>query len=329
MNGLVLLFPPFLVVTYTFEIMAWYNLHVVMVILHFCVWYLVKLNSHLLLFKVSLYIFLSGLLPFTDSGNGTGSTSSSRPQSQIIPDPHGTPNSDSPALLQKPQEKPKETVEILPEKLNSVPEVNDIKMNDVNPVSDKEESSEIEVSHGSDDKPVDIKTVTNDTAEAIPADTGSNTIEAKASDKETSQDVTDGGIATDTIGDIVEDKVTEKEAWQDIDRTNTPPIVVTPELPQKKSTEKIDFKSDFDDIDNNDDVFTELPDLRRPSQIINPSSSPRPSALLNSPVGMSSPVNLSPRPGRRSSFVSTQLLFMHIFVYIYVQFNPIQNNIVL
>jgi len=242
--------------------------------------------------------------PLTDSGNGTGSTSSSRPQSQIIPDPHGTPNSDSSALLQKPLDKSKETVEVLPEKLNSVPEVNDVKINEVNP---EEESSEIEVSHDSNDTPTDI-TIANNTAKVV--QTG-NTIEPKPNEKETlSQNITDGDIAIDTIGDIVEEKVTEKQAWQDTDRTSTS-IVVTPELPKskKKSAEKLNFKSDFDDVDSNDDVFTELPDLRRPSQIVNPNSSPRPSALLNSPVGLCSPVNLSPRPGRRSSFVS----FTHAF----------------
>jgi len=257
------------------------------------------------------YFYLVRIKPLTDSGNGTGSTSSSRPQSQVIPDPHGTPISDSPALLLKSQEKSRETVEILPEKLNSVPEVNDVKINDINSVSDKEESSEIGKSHGNDDTPSDI-TIANDISEVIPVDTGSNTIEPKLSDKETSQDATDGGITTDTISDIVEDKVAKKQAWQDIDRTITP-IVVTPQ-PKKKSAENFDFKSDFDDIDTNDDVFTELPDLRRPSQIANLNSSPKPSALLNSPIGRYSPVNLSPRPGRRSSFVSTSCISVCVCV---------------
>ena len=213
-------------------------------------------------------------------------------------------------MLLKSQEKSRETVEILPEKLNSVPEVNDVK---INSVSDKEESSEIGKSHGNDDTSCDI-TVTNDISEVIPVDTGSNTIEPKLSDKETSQDATGDDITTYTIGDIVEDKVAEKQAWQDIGRTITP-IVVTPQ-PKKKSAENFDFKSDFDDIDNNDDVFTELPDLRRPSQIANLNSSPIPSALLNSPIGRHSPVNLSPRPGRRSSFVSTSSLSVCVWVHV-------------
>lgn len=251
-----------------------------------------------------------GLFHFTDSGNGTGSTNSSRPQSQIIHDPHGTPSSDSPALLQKPQEKQKDTVEVLREKLNSVPEVNDIKMSDTNLMSDKEESSEIETSHVS---------ITKD---MVKANTGSNTSVTKVNDTETqSKDVTDSGIPTDTIGDIVENKVTKKQAWQDNGRTSTPSIITTPEplrespQPKQKSTGMMDFKSDFDDVDSSDDVFTELPDVRRPSQIVNLTSSPIPSALLNSPIGRCSPVNLSPRPGRRSSFVSPNCcIFSQMFL---------------
>ena len=61
-----------------------------------------------------------GCFIHTDSGNGTGSTNSSRPQSQVIIDPHGTPgSSDSPQI--KPSSD-KTTTKEDGQSLNKIPE---------------------------------------------------------------------------------------------------------------------------------------------------------------------------------------------------------------
>ena len=148
------------------------------------------------------------------------------------------------------------------------------------------------------------KDTTSDKTKDITSDTTTvnnvETVQSEAAAKD---------MAMDSISDITDDTVTNK-AWLDGGKPDN--IVITSadkhsgseESPtnDKNKIDKLDIKDEMEEVDN-DDVF-ELPThLRKSSQFppgspISPNMSPRLS------VGRCSPVNMSPRPGRRSSFVS-------------------------
>ena len=149
------------------------------------------------------------------------------------------------------------------------------------------------------------KDTTSDKTQDVISDTTRDTV----SNLESVQPEDAKDVSLDSISDITDSTVTSK-AWLDnikpstITITNADKQSGSEESPNgdKDKVDKLDIKRNFDETDN-DDVFVELPTRLRKSQFppgspISPNMSPRLS------VGGSSPINMSPRPGRRSSFVS-------------------------
>jgi len=267
---------------------------------------------------------------FTDSGNGTGSTNSSRPQSQVITDPHATSNNSSDSPQTKPSlltidKASKEVVQLLPDKKHGD-----------SPSSEVEKLKETFTAHNSADfvasnssaknKPIDTTDgttgdTTNDVAKDSDTnkDTTSDTIKDATSDtiKNATSDsqvveskVVINSPATDTISDITENRVTDNEAWSksgkldatiDADEQKVNVEKSPQRIYSNKTVDTLDLKNKFEEVENDDVFASELPaHIRKPNQLTPMSPNLSPSLSLSG----YSPVNMSPRTGRRSSFVS-------------------------
>ena len=265
-------------------------------------------------------VFKVLVLP-TDSGNGTGSTNSSRPQSQIINDTHtATPsNNDSPQIKPSSDRTAKDVrlLNEVPEKKCEVPPSENSEGTDVlHNCSAKEKQSDT-VDGKTNDTASDTHTVNNITSDTVGntatsdtiKDTTSDTAKDNTSDKETAQSkVVSKDTAMDTISDVTEDRVPDK-AWTNSGKQNAEGEKVSEEKKHETNAiDKLNWNNDMEEVDD-DDVFTaQLPNLRKKSQLTPGSPLLSPSMSLGlSALGGSSP-SMSPRPGRRSSFVSCYML---------------------
>ena len=286
-----------------------------------------------------LLTYGQSLVSSADSGNGTGSTNSSRPQSQVISEAHTTPsNNDSPQL--KPSAStaaPKEDVQLL----NKVPENKRDEDATSVEVKNKKETSGADVprksndlvasNNGAKDTPIDSTNDKIDKPDDKAKDTTSDTTKDITSDatKDTTSDTTKditNDTTTDTTSDTVKDTVSNMETVQSkvvAKDTATDSISditedaitnkawldkheqkITEEKPvdTKKNVDKLDLQNNFEDVEG-DDVFVEMPTPIRKSHF-GPASPMSPSMSPRLSVGTCSPINMSPRP-RRSSFVSS------------------------